>query len=350
MTFRKPETRLKSADAVIVLEADLYRHCDPLTAQALLSKPKTVIVLDHTLTATAQAADLVLPAAAFTEASGTLANNEGRLQRFFRVCAPQGDVSESFRWLRDVMVASQLGPGAARWQKLDDILEDIAKGVSGFSDIRNAAPDAQYRQTGQKIARQSFRASGRTALNANIAVAEGTIPADPDSPLSFSPEGIQHPGEQSLSLRYWSAGINSVQAAMGRQSNERKCFVAGEKSGGQPRPYFRPSAEAFAARNGEWLAMPLHHVFGSEEQSALAPGVASLSNPAAIVLCPADATKLGIRENDTVEVSSDALSCLCIASIADWVKQGSVAVSVGRGDTVGMDLPQWLRVGKRSGS
>jgi anaerobic selenocysteine-containing dehydrogenase len=64
------------------------------------------------------------------------------------------------------------------------------------------------------------------------------------------------------------------------------------------------------------------------------------------VLNPEDAAKLCIRENDAVEVSNYALSCACVAAIAPWVTKGSAALSVGRPETQGLDLPEWLWIRK----
>ena len=82
-------------------------------------------MIDHIEHATSAQADVVLPAATFAEADGTLVNNEGRAQRFFQVFVPKGeikgdikgdtshdipgDIQESWRWMRDIMVAGGRG-------------------------------------------------------------------------------------------------------------------------------------------------------------------------------------------------------------------------------------------------
>ncbi|VFT61467.1 NADH dehydrogenase subunit G [Pseudomonas aeruginosa] len=60
------------ADAVVVLENDLYRRTDAARVDAALAAAKVVIVADHQQTATTAKAHLVLPAASFAEGDGTL--------------------------------------------------------------------------------------------------------------------------------------------------------------------------------------------------------------------------------------------------------------------------------------
>ena len=51
----------------------------------LLAAAQHIVMIDHIEHATSAKADVVLPAATFAEADGTLVNNEGRAQRFFQV-------------------------------------------------------------------------------------------------------------------------------------------------------------------------------------------------------------------------------------------------------------------------
>ncbi|WP_241357311.1 molybdopterin-dependent oxidoreductase, partial [Escherichia coli] len=60
------------ADAVVVLENDLYRRTDAARVDAALAAARVVIVADHQQTATTAKAHLVLPAASFAEGDGTL--------------------------------------------------------------------------------------------------------------------------------------------------------------------------------------------------------------------------------------------------------------------------------------
>ncbi|MBS3804388.1 MAG: NADH-quinone oxidoreductase subunit NuoG, partial [Oleiphilaceae bacterium] len=77
------------ADAVIVLENDLYQRCERHRVDQALSKTQALVVLDHQHTQTLDRADLALPAASFAEGDGTLVSLEGRAQRFFQVYDPR---------------------------------------------------------------------------------------------------------------------------------------------------------------------------------------------------------------------------------------------------------------------
>jgi NADH-quinone oxidoreductase subunit G len=83
-----------AVDTLIVLENDLYRRADAAVVDRLLAAAQHVVVIDHIEHAASAKADVVLPAATFAEADGTLVNNEGRAQRFFQVFVPTGTFRE----------------------------------------------------------------------------------------------------------------------------------------------------------------------------------------------------------------------------------------------------------------
>ena len=113
------------ADTLIVLENDLYRRGHAAVVSRCLDGAAHLIVLDHVVTPTTARADVGLSAGTFAEADGTFVNNEGRAQRFFQVFAPTGDVQESWRWIRDLMIAAGRSEAKA-WQTLDDITAALA--------------------------------------------------------------------------------------------------------------------------------------------------------------------------------------------------------------------------------
>jgi NADH-quinone oxidoreductase subunit G len=297
----------KAADTVIILENDLYRRADAPAVDALLSASSHVIVIDHLVNAMTPKAEVVLPAATFAEGDGTLVNNEGRAQRFYQVFATEGEVRESWRWLRDLMIA---GRGeAATWRNLDDITAAIAREIPLFEPILKIAPPASFRIVGEKIPRQPHRYSGRAAMLANITVHEPKPPNDPDSPLAFTMEGFDGQPPSPLITRFWSPGWNSVQAL-----NKFQSEVGGPLRGGDPgqrliepaqitkATYFNEPPPAFQRRDGEWLVTPLYHIFGSEELSALSPGVAERSPRPYLALNSEDADALRLTEGEEVKL------------------------------------------------
>jgi NADH-quinone oxidoreductase subunit G len=93
----------------------------------------------------------------------------------------------------------------------------------------DAAPSATFRMTGAKVPRSPHRASGRTAVLANINVSEPKPPDDPDSPLAFSMEGTSDHPPGSLIPFVWAPGWNSIQATHTYQQE-----VGGPLRGGDP--------------------------------------------------------------------------------------------------------------------
>ena len=77
-----------------------------------------------------------------------------------------------------------------RLEDWPDIAAGLADELEIFRPVTEAAPPPEFRETGQKVPRQSHRYSGRTAMLANKTVHEPKPPDDPDSPLSFSMEGF----------------------------------------------------------------------------------------------------------------------------------------------------------------
>jgi NADH-quinone oxidoreductase subunit G len=296
------------APTLVVLENDLYRRADRAAVDAALSAARHVVAIDHLANATTARAEVVLPAATFAEADGTLVNNEGRAQRFYQVFAPADDVQASWRWLRDIMVAAGRHKAEAEaWHILDDIVDELAGRIPIFAPVREIAPPAGFRVAGLKVPRQSQRYSGRTAMHANVAVSEPKPPDDPDSPLAFSMEGYEGEPPAALIPRFWAPGWNSIQSL-----NKFQAEIAGPLRGGDPGcrlieptqaekiAYFEEIPPAFERRHDEWLALPVYHIFGSEELSVLTPGVAERAPQPYVALNPKDAARLGVGDGQAV--------------------------------------------------
>jgi NADH-quinone oxidoreductase subunit G len=154
---------------VVVLENDLER-CVSLASLKPL-EGATVIVVDHQMTATAQKADVVLPAASFAEGDGTFVNFEGRAQRYFQVYDPayydrHVDTIEAWRWL------DRLRGDDTSQENLDAVLGECEAALPVLKGIADAAPGAAFRMQGMKINRAPPRQSGRTAARAQTIAGE----------------------------------------------------------------------------------------------------------------------------------------------------------------------------------
>jgi len=343
---RKGET-----GAVIVLENDLYRRAPTEAVDALLGG-KRVIALDSVRTRTTKKADVVLAAGTFAESDGTLVSSEGRAQRFFQVFLPQDGVESSWRWLRDVMEAS--GRQEARaWQSLDDVVRSLAEGVPAFARIPAAAPGSNFRVAGSKVPREPHRYSGRTASLANISVHEPKPPDDPDSALSFTMEGTPDQPPAALIPFFWSPGWNSIQSV-----NRFQEEIAGPLRGGDPGvrlieppgerkgSYYGEVPAAFQPRADEWLMLPRHYIFGSEELSRLAPGIAELAAKPHVAIHPDDAGRLSVSPGAAVEVKLNGHALRLPVQLDASLPRGIATLPEGVPPIAGETLPGWGRIAK----
>jgi NADH-quinone oxidoreductase subunit G len=341
-------------DTVVILENDLYRRADATTVHALLDTCQSVIVLDHTTHATTEHAEVVLPVGTFAEADGTLVSSEGRAQRFYQVFVPEGDTQESWRWLRDIMLA--LGREEVRaWQDLDDVVEALCAACPVFVGLQTLAPAADFRLAGRKVPRQPHRSSGRTAMTASRDVHEPAPPADPDTPLAFSMEGSTRQPPSALIPFFWAPAWNSVQATNTFQSE-----VGGPLRGGDPGlrllepalertvPYFEPVPPAFVPRPGSWLVVPLYDIFGTEELSRLAPAVAARAPAPCLALHREDAATLGMAPGDTVTLTLYGRTYQLPVTIETGVPKGIAGLVVGLPGFQGLELPVWSTVTKEA--
>lgn len=335
------------ADTVIIVENDLYRHGKTSVVDQFLKIAKHVIVIDHSINATAQKANYLLPAGTFAESDGILVNNEGRMQRFFQVFEVDGNIQESWRWLLNI--GTSLGNERMRhWRTFEDITKSIAVEEHLLKGITEVTPPASYRINGQRIPREPHRFSGRTAMLANINVSEPKPPVDPDSSLSFTMEGHRGLPPSAMIPFFWSPGWNSVQSI-----NKYQQEVGGPLREGDPgircfEPvqngavnYFMSEPEIFISWEGHLLIVPLHHIFGSEELSASAPSVKERSPEAYVMVNTGDALALQVRENQLLSFEVDGQPYQLPVKLSAAIPKGIAGLPYGLQGLPFVELPAW---------
>jgi NADH-quinone oxidoreductase subunit G len=265
---------------------------------------------------------------------------------------PDGEVQESWRWLRDVMLAVGREEICA-WQSLDDVIEALARALPVFAELPNLAPAADVRLAGQKVPRQPHRYSGRTAMLAHRTIHEPQPPMDADAPLAFSMEGYQGHPPPGLMPFVWAPGWNSPQAIHKLQSE-----VNGPLRGGDPGvrllepaldghvAFFRQLPEAPAHRHGTWLFVPLYHLFGTEELSALAPAVAERVPTPYVALSSADAATLQVTAGDMVAFQLADVPYRLPVQVDTAMPSGVAGLPVGLPALQGIALPAWSAIAK----
>lgn len=296
----RPPEAIPEGATILLLENDLFRRMPAPEAIRSLEKAGRVIALDHTRHASLEQADLVFPAGSFAESDGTLVNNEGRAQRYYQVCVPEFDIRESWRWLQAVGAALEK-EAMESWTSLPDISAALAGMNAAFQGIDLLTPPPDFRKAGQKIPRQPHRYSGRTAMHADRTLDEPTPPADPDSPLSFSMEGYLGEPPSSVIPFFWSPGWNSEQSI-----NKYQIEVGGALHDGDPGRRLIEPADTDGdydtdvpppwSRKEQWTALPIHHIFGTEETSARGDAIQERMPSPYFALGERDAERLGLKE------------------------------------------------------
>jgi NADH-quinone oxidoreductase subunit G len=324
------------ADAVVVLENDLYRRAAAAAVDAALAHAR-LIAIDHQATPTTAKADVLLSAASFAEGDGTMVNNEGRAQRYFQVYDPAYydrtvSIREAWYWLRDLR--AQLTGATPEWAHFDEVTAACATALPQFASIVKAAPGADFRMNGLKVAREPHRYSGRTATRANISVHEPRASQDADTALAFSMEGHHglEAGDRPAALipYAWAPGWNSPQSW-----NKFQDEVGGHLRGGDAGvrlfdPVANPPAAAylgmpppaFVAAANVWQAVPMQHIFGSDELSARAAPVVERAPKPYLALNPADAAALQLEADAPVAARFGGVELLLPLKLVPQLARG----------------------------
>jgi NADH-quinone oxidoreductase subunit G len=334
---------------LVILENDLYRRTDNQSINSLLDRAQHLIAIDALENATTARADVALPAATFAEGDGTLVNNEGRAQRYFQVFVPQGEIMESWRWVNELMRLRN-HEVAGKWNDLDDILHDLTAHDPFFAPILEVAPPEDFRIVGQKIPRQPHRYSGRTAIHAEASVHEPKPPEDPDAPLKFSMEGYKGLPPPSLIPRFWAPGWNSIQSLNKFQAEVGGPLIGGtlgrrliEPKQGAQTSYYQDVPQAFASQADQYLALPLYHIFGSDELSRHSPPVAERIPGAYVAVNPELAQRLGATEGQETQISFENHSLRLPLRLDTSLPANIVGLPAGFPDVPVM-LPAWVKL------
>lgn len=289
-------------DTLIILENDLHRRAPINVLQTLKENIATIIGIDSLESLTLAECTLALPATGFSESEGTLVSSEGRAQRSFPAHPPAAQRQQSWQWVQAIAAACDKGIAGPHF---DDIVAALSADNPLFSNYGSAAPDHAWRSAGLKVPRQTHRASGRTAMNANVSVHEPRQTVDEDTALAYTMEGASKPDRPgALVSHMWSPGWNSNQSLHKFQHE-----VGGSLRGGTagtrlldslslPAPATLPSPDAFQVHAEDFQLHARHRVFGSEELSAHCDAITEMGGEAFVELHPEDAARLQVGAGD----------------------------------------------------
>jgi NADH-quinone oxidoreductase subunit G len=105
--------------------------------------------------------------------------------------------------------------------------------------------------------------------------------------------------------------------------------------------YFSAIPPAFEPRAGEWLLVPMYHIFGSDELSLSAPGIAELAVKPYVAMNAGDLT-----EGAEVEVSCAGGTFRLPVRIRPDLPPGVAGLSAGLPPLVGITLPAWGKIAR----
>ncbi|WDE03829.1 NADH-quinone oxidoreductase subunit NuoG [Thalassomonas viridans] len=202
-------------DGLIIVENELAALSRAQLAR-LREQVDTLIVMDHSQTSLTEVADIVMPAAPVSEGDGHYVNYQGLCQRYYQVHAPVLPVQDSWRWLNllEDSIFNLPASGGHMQHKFREV-HSLSELMLYLGEQELAWPQMlteKSRQQGERqVARQSHRASGRTARMANINVHEAKATQSPQDPFSFSMEGRR--AEVAADRPFsWAPGWNSNQS------------------------------------------------------------------------------------------------------------------------------------------
>ncbi len=346
-------------DSLVILENDLYRKAPAPEIDQVLKSFKSIIAIDSLMNSTTKKADYILPAATIYESDGHLVNNEGRVQRFYKVFVKEeGEVRSGWEWMQMLSENVSSDP-LAGLKNIFDFSEAIEKDYDIFKGLTENITPLSFREGAQKVAREPHRYSGRTAMHANKSVHEPTPPHDKESPMSFSMEGFHGTPPAPLTPFFWSPGWNSVQAInkyqieIGgdlRREIPQLCILRNKKPGNSGSEYYKidlSNSEQQADKpKAEWKALPLYHIFGSDELSVKEGGIKELVPLPYIAINPKSAKKMGWDESTLIRPAGDEITMGSQLRFLDEIPEDCVGIPFGLEQTSFVELEAWqsLRV------
>ncbi len=102
---------------------------------------------------------------------------------------------------------------------------------------------------------------------------------------------------------------------------------------------FNSVPDHFSPAEGEWVALPLYHIFGSDELSAKSPAVKERMPKVYVALNNEDAEKAGIDEGELIEISNQNTRLRLPVKLNIGLTPGTVGLPKGLNETAGIEFP-----------
>jgi NADH-quinone oxidoreductase subunit G len=163
-------------------------------------------------------------------------------------------------------------------------------------------------------------------------------------------EGYQGRPPAALASFFWAPGWNSYQAVSRYQTEINGPLRGGpagvgllEPQGGET-SYFDSIPEPFETHAGEFLVIRSFRLFGSEELSIHAPGIAERASKPCMEINPADAAELGVSIGEQLKITLGGSTWKIPAEANPSLPRGVAAFFSGPPGMAGHDLPAWGRI------
>lgn len=342
--------------SLVILENDLYRKAPAPKINQILKSFKNIIAIDSLMNNTTRHANYLLPAATIYESDGHLVNNEGRVQRFYKVFVKEGEVLSGREWIQ-VLSENVATNHLSGIKSIFHYCKAIENDYDIFKGLAENVTPLDFREGAQKIAREPHRYSGRTAMHADKSVHEPTPPQDKESPMSFTMEGFHGTPSAPLTPFFWSPGWNSVQAfnkyqiEIGgdlRREIPQLCIFRNNKSGKLDGVYYKMESsdtkKQVDANNAELTAIPLYHIFGSDELSVKEGGTKELVPSPYIGVNPESAERMGWDEFTLLRPVKDDVSKGVKIKVMDGIPDGCIGIPMGLGQMSFVELEGWKKL------
>ena len=93
--------------------------------------------------------------------------------------------------------------------------------------------------------------------------------------------------------------------------------------------WFTEVPAPFAAHESEFLVIPMQHIFGSEELSALAAAIAERVPKPCVALNPVDADRLGVKAGDELLLKLKQGECRMTVAFSPELPMGTAGLRQG---------------------
>ncbi|MDA0713167.1 MAG: NADH-quinone oxidoreductase subunit NuoG [bacterium] len=336
-------------DVAIILENDLSRRLNSADFKTLFEKISKVIVIDSIQTQTTKKASLAVACAAFTESTGTLVNNEGRVQRFYSVFERKEKIKDSWCILNDWKKI--VDNDAVYWKNLDQITDAMGQQIELLSIFDETVYRANFRIDEQKIPRETQGYSGRTAMNANVTLIIAKPPNDINSPLAYTMEGFDGHPPSTLTPFFWAPGWNSVQSL-----NKYQKEVGGEYKRAVPvvrvfdgrknikLKFYNKPPTVFEPKENKWEIFPRYYIFGSEERAAMSLALSKKISLPSLGMNEIDAKRIDLMAGSMTNIEIDDQKIILPLVICPELPSGIAMMSFGLPDSQFVELPSYAHI------